>query len=89
MQKITSIYELFEILPEGAGDIFIGFVSKLQFFELDTLFLEAFMIRHNMQLKISVGGQVEHVSDLFRCEVVCVLSRGLVPKEEVGKDLIC
>ena len=46
------------------------------------------MIRHDMQFKISVGGQVEDMSDLLRCEVICVLRCGLVAEEEVVKHLI-
>ena len=81
-----SCYQLF--LPEGISDIFIWFVSKLQFFEFDSLLLKAFTIRHNMIFEIGVGGQVEDVSDLLGYEVVCVLRCGLVPKKDVVKDLV-
>ena len=46
------------------------------------------MIRHNMIFEIGVRGQVEDVSDLLGYEVFCVLCCGLVPKENVVKDLV-
>ena len=56
---------MFEILPEGICDIFIRSVSKLHLLQSNTLSLEAFMIRHNMQFEIGIGGQVEDVCDLL------------------------
>ena len=46
------------------------------------------MIRNNMIFEVSVGGQVQDVSDLLGHEVVCVLRCGLVSKEDVVKDLV-